>query len=63
MEKLKDPKSRSESERYEAGKFAREVTARNYHRHLEKQGVYQSFESVQRYINDRADVVDKKQGR
>lgn len=63
MDRPKDPKTRTTQERYEAGKFAREVTARNYHKHLEKQGVHKDFESVQRYINERADMVDKKQGR
>lgn len=54
------PEKRTTSEREEGRAFGREITARNYHKHLEKQGKYVPFETVKSMINERADRVDNR---
>ena len=56
----KPPEQRTTSEREHGRAYGREITARNYHKHLEKQGKYESFEKVKSMINERADHLDKQ---
>lgn len=60
---MKDTRSRSTRENYEAGKNAREWGARNYYNHQKKQGKDPSFSECQRHVNERADLCDKKRER
>lgn len=60
---MKDNSSRSTRENFEAGKNAREWGARNYYNHCKKQGKDPSFSECERYVKERADLVDKKRER
>lgn len=62
-EKKKDWSKGTAAEREEAGRNAREWGARNLYNHEKKKGNDPSFDSVQRYINERADIVDKQKER
>ena len=65
MSRLKNPDiPKTRAEKVEARRWAREVVARNLHRHQQKNGDYKtSYSECLDHVSRRADKIDAKRDR
>lgn len=61
--KIKDWSKGTTAERQEAGQNARDWGTRNYLNHLRKQGRDATESEARAYINERAEICDKRRER